>query len=62
MDWKKIVLKLMQGGKTQAEVGRALGRPQSWVSAVANGHITSLRWEDGQKLLALLAEVEQLAA
>ena len=57
MDWKSIIAAITAKGMTQSQLGVALGRPQSWVSAVACGKISSIRWEDGQTLLRLHREI-----
>lgn len=57
MNWRDIISELVAAGLSQAEIGQRLGHAQSWVSGVAVGRIKSVRWEEGQKLIAMLAEV-----
>lgn len=51
-----MISSLVASGLTQAQIGSRIGRPQSWVSAVLKGSISSVRWEDGEAIRCLCIE------
>lgn len=62
MDWKKLILEIMEAGMTQMQIADHVGRSQAWVSAVALGKYSDLRWADGEALKAVHAETVKKAA
>lgn len=57
MNWSKLILDLMESGLSQVQIGERIGRSQAWVSAVAQGKYQDVRWNDGDALLRLMAQV-----
>ena len=55
MDWKILIQDLRNAGMSQAEIGKALGKSQGWVSAVMAGGYADLKWGDGEALRCLHA-------
>lgn len=53
MNWKKIILEIMDAGLTQVQIGEAIGKSQAWVSNLAKGHCRDVTYSDGVKLLDL---------
>lgn len=57
MDWKKLISEIFATGLTQAQFGERIGRSQAWVSAASSGKYEDVKWSDGQKIIALHAEL-----
>lgn len=57
MNWKNILAEISAAGLSQSAIGQRINRSQAWVSAAAQGKYEDLRWQDGQNLIALHAEV-----
>jgi transcriptional regulator with XRE-family HTH domain len=56
MNWKSLIQDLRNAGMSQAEIGKALGKSQGWVSAVMADGYADLKWGDGEALRRLHAE------
>ena len=56
MNWKTLITDVLNN-MTQTQVASRLCRSQAWVSAVAGGKFKDLKWNEGQALIALHAEV-----
>jgi transcriptional regulator with XRE-family HTH domain len=52
---QRIIRALLDSGWTQAKLGAALGKSQSWVVAVLAGEFKDLKWGDGLKLREIAA-------
>lgn len=60
-----MILEIQASGMSQKQIAEAIGKSQAWVSAVANGAYSDVRWADGQALIHLhsaRAELQQKAA
>lgn len=57
MNWKTILSEIQAQGLSQAQIAARLDKSQAWVSAVSQGKYEDLRWQDGQNLIALHAEL-----
>ncbi|MER2537659.1 MAG: hypothetical protein ABTQ26_00305 [Azonexus sp.] len=57
MNWQTIISEIQAKGLSQNDIGQKLGKSQAWVSAASQGKYEDLRWQDGQKLLALHREI-----
>ncbi len=44
-------------GLSQKQIGERLGKTQSWVSAAMRGLYADLKWEEGQAIRVLHAEM-----
>lgn len=57
MNWKTILSEIQAQGLSQAQIAARLDKSQAWVSAVSQSKYEDLRWQDGQNLIALHAEL-----
>ena len=53
MDIKAALLEISESGMTDAEIGAAIGAPQSVVTRLRNGVHKTTIWERGQAIVAL---------
>ena len=53
MDIKAALLEISESGMTDAEIGAAIGAPQSIVTRLRNGTHKTTFWERGQAIVAL---------
>ena len=53
MDIKAALLEISESGMTDAEIGAAIGAPQSVVTRLRNGVHKTTFWERGQAIVAL---------
>jgi len=53
MDWKNIILILLSEGFTQAQIAKASGVTQPTIAGLVSGAQRDMRWENGNRLLAL---------
>ncbi|MBB2928363.1 helix-turn-helix domain-containing protein [Paraburkholderia silvatlantica] len=62
MNWKLLLAQLAEQGVTQVQIAAEIGVRQSTVSGLASGAQSSLRWEVGERLIALHARLCSAAA
>lgn len=63
MDWKKIIQEILSSGMTQAAVAEHVGIKQPSLSEILNSETRKgVRWETGNKLIALHKRVMRKAA
>lgn len=55
MNWKTLIAEIQAAGMSQLDIGRHLHKSQAWVSAVAAGKYSDLKWADGEALRQLHA-------
>ena len=53
MDIKTALIEVSESGMTDAEIGAAIGAPQSIVTRLRNGVHKTTFWERGQAIVAL---------
>ena len=53
MDIKTALIEVSESGMTDAEIGAAIGAPQSIVTRLRNGVHKTTSWERGQAIVAL---------
>lgn len=53
MNWNEYIQDLIDAGMTQAAIGESIGLSQPSIADLLNGHTKSVRWEVGDKLIAL---------
>ncbi|NYT25362.1 helix-turn-helix domain-containing protein [Alcaligenaceae bacterium] len=57
MDWKNIILSLVSHGLTQAQIAKESGVSQPTIAGLLSGAQRDMRWENGDRLLALYRKV-----
>jgi len=55
IDWSEIVVDLRRADWTYEDIGAVVGKSTGWAWKVANIPNTSLRFEDGEKMLTAWA-------
>ena len=62
MDIKAALLEISESGMTDAEIGAAIGAPQSIVTRLRNGTHKTTFWERGQVIVALAERLQKREA
>lgn len=53
MDWKTLISDLQARGMSQAAIGAALNRSQTWVADIVRGRYRDIPWGEGEALRQL---------
>ena len=62
MDWKSKIKALRALGASNGDIATQCGMSNAWVTGIVSGHIKSISWEAGDKMLKYEKLLERRAA